>query len=29
MMKLEFAEMFVQKRGYMDDLKKLRRSDSL
>ena len=27
MMKLELAEMLLEKRGYMDDLKKLRRSE--
>ncbi|MBA3969009.1 MAG: hypothetical protein H0X52_02795 [Gemmatimonadetes bacterium] len=27
MMKLELAEMLLEKRGYMDDLRKLRRSD--
>ncbi|MDQ3520761.1 MAG: hypothetical protein M3434_00180 [Gemmatimonadota bacterium] len=29
MMKLELAEMLLEKRGYMDDVKKLRKSDSL
>lgn len=29
MMRLELAEMLLEKRGYMDDLRKLRRSDSL
>jgi transposase-like protein len=28
MMRLELAEMLLEKRGYMDDLRKLRRSDS-
>jgi hypothetical protein len=29
MMKLELAEMLLEKRGHMDDLRKLRRPDSL
>jgi hypothetical protein len=29
MMKLELAEMLLEKRGHMDDLRKLRKPDSL
>lgn len=29
MMRLELAEMLLEKRGYMDDVKRLRKSDSL